>query len=310
MPVKYILCLMLGVFIISGLSAEAKSVEILNEPAILEPVYIDTATDERVYIDQVAAGLKDCDVIAFGELHDSPTAHRAELDLLMKLHNIHGKKLVLSLEMFERDTQPLIDEYLKGKISEEVFLSESRPWGNYNEAYRPLVEYAKANGLHVIAGNIPRRMANFIAKGGLMSDQEPSDKAYLPRTHMAPAGRYRDKFIEVMTANSHAAGRIMPPEMLELFYRAQCLKDDTMAESIADWRAEHDKSVIYHVQGGFHGAERLGVVEKLANLNPSLKIAVIDTIRLENLVDVPAVSSDYRQNGDYLCFVGQDSTSE
>src|SRR5690349_22509367 len=47
-------------------------------------------------------------------------------------------------EMFERDVQPALDAYLAGRLSEKDFRAQSRPWGNYDTAYRPLIERAKA----------------------------------------------------------------------------------------------------------------------------------------------------------------------
>ena len=59
--------------------------------------------------------------------------------------------VVLSLEQFERDAQPALDDYLAGRIDEAAFLAKARPWGNYREAYRPLIEFCKARGLPVVA---------------------------------------------------------------------------------------------------------------------------------------------------------------
>jgi uncharacterized iron-regulated protein len=41
-------------------------------------------------------------------------------------------------------------------------LQDSRPWANYVRDYRPLVEYAKAQGLDVIAANAPRRYVSMV----------------------------------------------------------------------------------------------------------------------------------------------------
>ena len=96
------------------------------------------------------------DVVFVGEVHDSPVAHRAELDLLSGLSE-RDPRLVLALEMFERDVQDVLDAYLKGEIPEDEFLSRSRPWPSYTDDYRPLVELAKAKGLPVVGAGADRR---------------------------------------------------------------------------------------------------------------------------------------------------------
>lgn len=85
------------------------------------------------------------DVLLIGEVHDDAEAHRLESHLLKRVHEEHGntRQIVLSLEMFERDVQVVMNEYLQGLIRETDFISDARAWGNYKD-YRPLIEYAKA----------------------------------------------------------------------------------------------------------------------------------------------------------------------
>lgn len=54
------------------------------------------------------------DVVFVGEQHDDPETHRAEADLLDAIGR-RGRPVVLSLEMFERDVQPVVDDYLAGR---------------------------------------------------------------------------------------------------------------------------------------------------------------------------------------------------
>lgn len=137
--------------------------------------YIDAADGKGMTLPQVLEAVDGRQVVYFGEYHDSQPAHDAELAVLQGLYARHGSKLVLSMEMFERDVQGVLDDYLSGRISEEAFLAASRPWENYEQAYRPLVEFAKAHHLPVLAANIPRRMAAAVAKTGDFSGVAPED---------------------------------------------------------------------------------------------------------------------------------------
>ena len=112
--------------------------------------------------------LMDYSVIFIGEEHGSRVSHQAELTILKGLAE-RDSNLVLALEMFEQDVQDILDAYLKGKISEKKFLKQARPWPNYLEDYRPLVEFAKEKGMHVIAANIPRRAAAAVAMANEIS---------------------------------------------------------------------------------------------------------------------------------------------
>jgi len=86
---------------------------------------IRTADMKEIPVDTLIVELDAYDVIFFGEKHDSPVSHKFELELLKRLSANH--KVVLSLEMFERDVQKWVNEYLHGRIDEEEFLSKSRP---------------------------------------------------------------------------------------------------------------------------------------------------------------------------------------
>ncbi|MDI6765116.1 MAG: ChaN family lipoprotein [Thermodesulfobacteriota bacterium] len=102
--------------------------------------------------------LMDYHVIFIGEEHGSPVSRNAERTILKGLAK-RDSNLVLALEMFELDVQDILDAYLKGEMSEKTFLKRSRPWPNYLEDYRPLIEFAKKKRMSVIAANIPRRAA-------------------------------------------------------------------------------------------------------------------------------------------------------
>ena len=210
--------------------------------------------------------------------------------------------MILSMEMFERDVQSVMNEYLQDKITEEEFLAYSRPWDNYLPDYKPLVEFAKENSIFVLASNIPRRMATQYAKTGDFSLISKTDKKYLPQKHLAEYGAYYNKFKNYMAQGQDSRPMMMTPERIELFYKAQCLKDDTMAESINLFLAEHKNTKVLHVQGAFHGDEHLGVVEKLNKLNPALKTLVITPVEVK---DYENVKNKYGKDTIVLTFVRQ-----
>src|SRR4030042_5103706 len=109
-------------------------------------------------LEQALEALMGYNAIFFGEEHDSRAAHEGELTLLTELAG-QDASLVLALEMFERDVQDALNAYLEGTIPEDKFLELARPWPNYQEDYRPLIEFAKKKRIRVIAANVPRRAA-------------------------------------------------------------------------------------------------------------------------------------------------------
>jgi uncharacterized iron-regulated protein len=222
---------------------------------------------------ELAGQLKNFNVVFVGELHGNPGAHRVQLEVLRRMAK-DGGPIALATEQFERDTQQVLDDYLAGRISEAEFRKKGRLWPNYAD-YRPLVEFCKTNKIPVIAGNIPRPLANRVYKEGVevlenFSDEEKSWSAAELR---APPGAYRDKFFEAM------GGADGNNDALERMYASQCFKDDTMAESVAKWLKANPKGRVLHINGNFHSKGGLGVPEKLEAMLPDVKMAMITCIQ-------------------------------
>jgi len=213
--------------------------------------------------------LMDYRVIFIGEEHQSPVSRHAELTILKGLAE-RDSNLILALEMFERDVQDILDAYLKGKISEKKFLKQARPWPNYPEDYRPLVEFAKKKGMRVIAANIPRRAAAAVAMANKVSpDVMGEDRKFLPRTLHLKSKEYYKRFASSMEKMPHFTP--MKGMKVDGLFKAQVLKDSVMAASVEPFM---DRRTLFCC-GHFHSDYHLGIPYQLQKNHPKLKIAVI-----------------------------------
>ncbi len=239
------------------------------------------------------------EVIFVGEIHNDSLTHVVEVELLKRIFH-RGHNIAISLEMFERDVQKYLDDYLEEKITEKKFLSVSRPWNNYKTAYRPLVEFAKEKGLPVLAMNVPRRYANRVAvMGGAALEALPdSEKVWVARQLKPLNDEYKKRFIQEMGGTRPGPMMRFKPENL---YKAQCLKDDTMAESIAEFLEKHPGIKIVSYQGDFHSDYSLGIVKKLKLLNPSVKVSVVSIVPVKDLGKIKIES--FKNRADFLIFV-------
>ncbi|MCC6465621.1 MAG: ChaN family lipoprotein [Planctomycetes bacterium] len=227
--------------------------------------------EEPLPLPELLKKLEGFDVIFVGELHGNPGSHRLQLEMLRHFA-AQPRKLALATEHFERDTQQVLDAYLGGTMPEAEWMKKGRPWPNHAD-YRPLVELCREKKLPVLAGNIPRRLAARVNKEGpeVLEAFSAEDRAFAARALVAEPGAYKDKFFKFMNAEEG-------DETAERMYAAQCIKDDTMAESAADWLKANPGARVLHINGGFHSAAGLGVPEKLAALAPGLKIAMVTCI--------------------------------
>ena len=228
------------------------------------------------YGDMLKSALK-ADVVFFGELHDNPIAHWLELELTKDLFAEKGKNLLLAAEMFETDDQLLIDEYFAGFFKESSFESEVREWNNYATDYKPLLNFAKDNGLKFVASNIPRHYASMVASEGFEALDKVSEEG---KRYIAPLPVDYDPelpcYKEMLSMGGGPMGHAS-----ENLPKAQAIKDATMANSIVKFR--QPGQTVIHYNGSYHSDRYMGILWYLNKYSPGLKMLTITTILQDNI---------------------------
>ncbi len=272
------------------------------------------APGTRITVEAALERMAGADVVFFGEQHNQAGAHLLEILLLRLLDRRNGADVCM--EMFETQSQGILDEYMSGAIDEKKFTEKLEApeirglWQNYRKDYRPVVEYAKSRGLRLAAGFPPRRLANDLARKGEEafykalpeSDRklcaskltEPADPSYRQRCMdaFAGAGDVRRAQLLAMAEKEPAMLKRFKPMILgtggpggaprgmmsgdpEPLWKAQLLKDSTMAETIRAMIAAKPGRKIFAVAGAGHVSYMGGAAGVLAALCPSLKIATV-----------------------------------
>lgn len=238
------------------------------------------AKGNPVTLEDIVKATGNADAIFFGELHDDAVGHAIQAEAFRRIvaANATGRKVTLSLEMFERDVQIVVDEYLNGQITEAQFLASSRPWGNYKTDYRPLVELAKEKKLSVVAANAPRRYVNMVSRGGreALNPLSKQAKKWLPPLpYMEASEAYSKKFKALMGPSPEAQMGI------DKILSSQSLWDASMAYGVAQAIKKKKGGIVVHLNGGFHTENRLGTVEHLLKYRPKTRVIVV-TMRTED----------------------------
>ncbi len=230
-------------------------------------------------LEKILTDIAKNDVIFLGEMHDDATAHFLQAEIFrqsVEKFNTN-RKIALSLEMFERDNQIVLNEYLSGLITEKKFLDDSRPWGNYKTDYRPLVELAKEKKLEIIAANAPRRYVNMVSRNGrdsLTALSKDAKKFLPPLPYSEASEAYSKKFKALMGPSAEAMMG------LDKILSSQSLWDASMAFWIAETLKKNKNALVIHLNGAFHTESRLGTVEHLLKYRPKTKVLVV-TMRYE-----------------------------
>ncbi|RYF21969.1 MAG: hypothetical protein EOO42_09645 [Flavobacteriales bacterium] len=251
----------------------------------------DVKKQKNISLDDIVADMTNADVLFFGEEHNDSIGHYLEINLFNKLATAYGNKVGLTLEMFHTDVQPIINEYLAGIITEKNFIKEARAWNNYKD-YKPMIEFAKREGIVVVGGNAAARYSNSVTKNGLeiLAKLPASSKQFLPPNAIDTlTGRYYEKFIALLGGHSMGAMKV---------YQTQNFWDATMAWSIVKFTKENKGKKVFQVNGRFHSDEKLGTYAQLKKYAPKLKVLNISAFAAEDFANPDW--EKHKDLGDYV----------
>ncbi|HME45031.1 MAG TPA: ChaN family lipoprotein [Syntrophorhabdales bacterium] len=199
-------------------------------------------------------------IVYVGESHDRFSDHLVELEVIKALHR-QGRTIAIGMEMFQRPAQQALDDYIAGKIDERQFLKGSRyfaGWGFDYNLYRPILEYARAEGIPVVALNTEQEIVSKVFHSGLNS-LFPEEKAKIPARLDLSDKAYEERLRKVF--KEHEAWR---EERFDFFYQAQVVWDETMAESVSDFLKTHPAYQMVVLAGSGHLAYGSGIPGRVA----------------------------------------------
>ncbi len=330
-----VLLLVVGLTLVgASVHAQPSSPDPMLPDSTLAEAYRVFRTDgQPATLDDVLEAMDSVEVVFLGEQHDDPVAHYLQAELLQRAfvrqtqESSARRPMALSLEMFARDVQMIVDEYLADLITESHFLRSSRPWNNYETDYRPLVEFAKAHGLPVLAANAPRRYVNRVSRLGPESLEALSvwaKSALPPLPYPKPTPAYEAKWDRLMaemmapkedeaetatpdttahheasipdsTATHDAAeekeieeAASSPMHGLGYMLDAQAFWDATMAYTLFQHLLATPNVLVMHVVGSFHVEEGLGTPAQLEGYRPGTQSLIVVTKATEDFTTFDA----------------------
>ena len=237
---------------------------------------VDGRSGESVAFSTMLDALAEADAVFVGETHTDETTHRVELGVFEGIAERRSGQVVLAMEMFERDVQPALDAYLAGETSEQEFLAASRPWTNYDSGYRPLIEFAKQQGLPVLASNFPKPLIRRLAmmgEGAGLDALEGEEREQAPRELFANSPDYWRRVDNAIRGHIGMMGGQQGDD--ERLYSTQSLWDNSMGEVCARALNDYPDRSVVHVNGGFHSAYWDGTVRQFRLRKPDAKVLTI-----------------------------------
>ena len=214
---------------------------------------VDGRNGEEVSLDTLFSALRTQRVIYVGERHDRPEDHAVQNTVLRQLYR-DEPSLAIGMEMFQVPFQQPLDDWSAGRIDETVLRRETEyddRWGYDFSLYRPMLEFARNHSLEVVALNAPREVAHAVAMTGV-EGLDPELAATLPELDLDDP-EHRALFDQAFDIAEHGGSE----EMVDRFYQAQVVWDETMGSRVAATLEGDDapaKMVVFagrvHVHGG------------------------------------------------------------
>jgi len=225
-------------------------------------------TGLRLSVDGMIEMLSGARLVCVGETHDNLNDQRVELAVVRELHRRFPGKVAVGMEMFREPQQAVLDQWVKGELTELEFLKASKwyeTWGFDFGAYRDLLLFARENRIDVIALNPPKDLQEAVRRTGL--DNVPEDL----RRELPEIGETDPWQRAVLRGvfGGHA-GHGDGETSFDSFLRVQLLWEETMARRVVDYlkspRGEGKRMVT--ITGGWHVKYGFGLPKKVVRRLP------------------------------------------
>ena len=254
---------LLVLILLRTLPTQAQGNSISSDPTIPTPSVLSLPLQQRSNPAGVLRALAQADVVYLGETHDRPEDHQAQLAIIRELHQ-QNPKIAIALEMFQHPYQGALDRYLQGQITESQLQNQTQfkqRWGFPWEYYAPILRFAKANQLPVLALNTPTEVTRKVARGGLESLTSAERRLIPPAAEIRTDNlAYRQQIQEIYEQSHQGQGS---SDRFERFFLAQVLWDETMAAEIAQFLQAHPGHQVVVLAGQGHIAYGYGIPSRV-----------------------------------------------
>lgn len=251
---------------LKGLGSSSWGSQSLSQPQLW------TGSGDKAEFAELETALKTHSIIVLGENHGLKTHQRQHVQILEALRAM-GRRVHVGMEFFYYPQQDQVDSFRLGCVSESDFL-KSISWGSPSfDYYRDQVLFPRYEiGERTWALNAPRAVTSQVARVGV--DRLPVElKALLPPNFAVGSPVYRERFFKLM------GDHVKDPSLLQNYFEAQSVWDDTMAWRVQTFQNLHPEDVMVIVVGEFHVGYGGGLPDRLKarGVTGILTLSQVDT---------------------------------
>ncbi|MGD8934826.1 MAG: ChaN family lipoprotein, partial [Gammaproteobacteria bacterium] len=234
---------------------------------------------------QIVEQLANSRVVFVGETHTRYDHHLVQLEILKHLYQI-SPKLALGVEWFQQPFQKHLDDYIAGRITEKEMLHLTDYFNRWNydyRLYRPIIQYAREQGIPVIALNASRELMTALSHSGF-DDLSDELKQQLPADYDWSDKKYEQYLRDMFELHPEYPGEF------EDFLRGQLTWDESMAERAAEYLQNNPDQRMLIFAGSGHIMFGSGIPNRLQRRMDAEHSSVLVS---EDLLPVSADIADY-----------------
>ncbi|MFD2651087.1 ChaN family lipoprotein [Brucella rhizosphaerae] len=224
-------------------------------------------------------------VVLLGETHDRYDIHRWQMHICASLLALRDD-LAVGFEMFPRRLQPVLDEWVEGKLDAETFLERvdwGKVWGFAADLYWPLFHFCREFRVKMLALNCRRDLVTRVGKEGWDAILEEERDGLTPARPASLA--HREHLLRLTNGGPPAMqGKSADAPEFDRFVRAQQTWDRAFACNIATYLNEKPDALVLGIIGRGHMEYGFGTPDQLDDLG----IDQVGVLLTEDISEAPS----------------------
>ncbi|MCG6965230.1 MAG: ChaN family lipoprotein [Chromatiaceae bacterium] len=198
-------------------------------------------------------------LIYVGETHTALADHQLQLEVLRGMAE-RPAGLALGVEWFQKRFQPVLDDYLAGRIDEAEMLRRTEYYERWRfdyRLYRPIVRFAKEHAIPIVALNASRELTSEIRRVGI-NDLPAELREELPDSYDLGDKDYEELLREMFDLHPSGDGQF------QRFHEVQLTWDESMAQAVSEYLNSDPQHRMLVLAGRGHIAGRYGIPNRVA----------------------------------------------
>jgi uncharacterized iron-regulated protein len=214
------------------------------------PLY-DLSSNMNLEYSQAVERIKQVPIILVGEHHSNPSHHKVQLAVIQSLQKA-GEDVAIGLEMFRKESQPALDRWITGKLTEKEFSAiYLENWNFPWPIYRDIFIFARQHGIAMVGLNVTSGITRQVAYHGYGSLDDDQREA-IGNISCDVSQQYKQFIKDAFGAHGHGNFDFTN------FCEAQLVWDNVMAHNALEYIKKHPQKRLVILAGTGH-ARKMGI---------------------------------------------------